>query len=552
MIVGFPIVAYLSWILNLRIERDPKDRELSGSKNAAALALSLSLAVLAGAGFWWLSAPQDPPVGDEQENPPVSGTPAQTLPNSIAVLPLTNLSADPDDAYFAAGFHDEILSQLAKIDDLSVIARTTMMRYAQSPLSIPEIGKELNVQTVMEGSIRYAGDRVRITALLVDVQTGTTLWSEVYEDNLVDVFKLQAAIASRISGSLGAEISDDEYRRIGTKTTSSPEAYALYLQALSGWGNLADTAPIHEALDAAIALDPDFSAAIGFKAWIRVIEGSYPELFGVDDFSADDQEALIRNAELLARRALDIYEFDSRALLTMGSVYLHDHKWPEARALFESAPVSTNDYFILSSRAWGAWRWFQDADEAANYIERSIELNPADAASIWDFGVLMYWAQQWEASARHAETVTEMMPDNAFGFALLALARASTEEHEAVYRAAKQAEDNQPSLMDLAIIARAFAKIGDQREAERIFSASGAGVAGGNQNPEWQFWMYMAVGDYEAAMGYLEKAVTTNFPHSFVTDLHFESLHPDFDPIRSHPEFARLLRIASEPVRESL
>ncbi len=106
------------------------------------------------------------------------------LHNSIAVLPFENLSPDPDNAYFAAGVHEEILNQLTKIEDLSVIARTTMLHYADSNLSVPEIGNELNVSAVMEGSVRYAGTRVRIVAQLNDTESGTHLWSEVYEEEL--------------------------------------------------------------------------------------------------------------------------------------------------------------------------------------------------------------------------------------------------------------------------------------------------------------------------------------------------------------------------------
>ena len=121
------------------------------------------------------------------------------LRNSVAVLPLENLSPNPDDAYFAAGIHEEILNCLTKIKDLSVIARTSVKKYRDTDKSIAEIAAELGVGTVMEGSVRYAGERVRVTAQLIDAATQDHLWSEVYERDLADVFAIQADVAAKIA-----------------------------------------------------------------------------------------------------------------------------------------------------------------------------------------------------------------------------------------------------------------------------------------------------------------------------------------------------------------
>ena len=176
-------------------------------------------------------------TSDSTSPPAPENRPAESvrgvLPNSVAVLAFENLSPDPDNAYFAAGIHEEVLNCLAKIKSLNVIARTTMLRYKDSGKGIEEIAKELNVKTVMEGSVRYASNRVRITAQLIDPESGAHLWSEAYERNFDDVFAIQADIAENIANALKAEFSLAEQATIVNRPTTSSEAYSLYLQAIA-------------------------------------------------------------------------------------------------------------------------------------------------------------------------------------------------------------------------------------------------------------------------------------------------------------------------------
>jgi TolB-like protein len=239
----------------------------------AAFAVATVLIVVAGA--WWFDD------GDKESAELVeAGTQAELidlprstlLQNSIAVLPFENLSPDPDNAYFAAGIHEEIINQLVKIRDLSVIARTSVMQYAGVHKPIVEIANDLNVSTVMAGRVRYAGNRVRITAQLIDGESGTNLWSEAYEEDLENVFGIQLDIATQIAGTLEAELSPTERERIARRATDSPEAYTHYLRALNSWGTFAPTSAIHRELEAAVELDPDFAAALAFDSTVYALE----------------------------------------------------------------------------------------------------------------------------------------------------------------------------------------------------------------------------------------------------------------------------------------
>jgi TolB-like protein len=206
-----------------------------------------------------------------QSAPAAKETGRNVLENSVAVLPFDNFSPDPDDAYFAAGIHEEILNQLVKLRNLHVIARTTMGQYAGTDKSIREIAAELNVETVMEGSVRYAADRVRVTTQLIDPLTGAHLWSETYEREFEDIFAIESDIAMQVANALGAEFSPVEQARIESVPTDSPEAYALYLSAevLRARQTQDDIALGLEHIDRAIELDPEFALGWVEKSFLH-------------------------------------------------------------------------------------------------------------------------------------------------------------------------------------------------------------------------------------------------------------------------------------------
>jgi len=180
-------------------------------------------------------------------------------------MPFESMSVDPEEAFYASGIHDEILNQLAKLSALNVIARTTMRQYENTDKSILEIAEELNVETVMEGSVRrYADGRVLVTVQLIDPETNAHLWSESYNREFADVFAIQAEIAMNIANALEAEFSLEELTN-GRLPTSSAEAYALYLRAIDVFDD-GDLQAVPSTLNRAIALDPGFANAYALMA----------------------------------------------------------------------------------------------------------------------------------------------------------------------------------------------------------------------------------------------------------------------------------------------
>ena len=179
------------------------------------------------------------------------------LNNSVAVLPFDNLSPNPDDAYFAVGVHQEILDHLAKIHDINVISSLSVVRYKSRYMPVAEIASELNVETVVKGSVRYADNRICIAVQIIDATNKNQLWSEEYERDLSDIFAVQAEIIEQIANALGIELSAAEIKRIDKVSTKSLQAYALYLHAKAIVANISPSiSPIfYQYLDQAIAID---------------------------------------------------------------------------------------------------------------------------------------------------------------------------------------------------------------------------------------------------------------------------------------------------------
>jgi TolB-like protein len=258
-----------------------------------------------GRGYWFVADIKTLGAATQLEPEKVVIVSPPPLPNSVAVLPFDNFSPSPDDDYFVAGIYEEILNQLTNLKSLNVIARTTMRRYADTDKSIREIASELNVETVMEGSVRYAADRVRVTTQLIDPLTGAHLWSEAYDRELKDIFAIQSDIAMNVANALKAEFSLTERARIERVPTDSPEAYTLYLsaQALNSRQTRDGIALGLEKINRALELDPEFALGWVMKSVLHNhAQPFFPER--VNEERAAAERAVRRAIELDSNRAV--------------------------------------------------------------------------------------------------------------------------------------------------------------------------------------------------------------------------------------------------------
>src|SRR3982751_3329856 len=212
LLIGFPIALILSWAYDLTAEGIQATPSVSvpGRHRRRNLILLMATGVIvsAAAGFFLL--------------PRAS---ARKIEKSIAVLPFENLSDERENAYFADGIQDDILTNLAKIGDLKVISRTSVMPYRNSEKNVREIGKALGVSAILEGSVRKSGNRVRVNVQLIDATNDQHMWAEDYDGDLTDVFKIQSDLAGKIAAALEAKLSPSEKARIGRRPTQNSDAY---------------------------------------------------------------------------------------------------------------------------------------------------------------------------------------------------------------------------------------------------------------------------------------------------------------------------------------
>lgn len=295
LLVGFPIAMVLAWIFDATptgIQRTaplPGDAPLARVRMRAAFGV---LVLLAMAGLGYLLYERG-----------FSRAHAGEAHSSIAVLPFTNLSGDPAKDYFSDGMSEELLNLLARIPGLQVAARTSAFAYKGRNVDVREVGRELGVETVLEGSVRQAGDKVRITAQLIDTETGFHLWSETYDRELKDIFVVQDEIAQAIVEKLRIQLAPDEqkFAQREKAPTQDVEAYQLYLQGQAIWkrrgeDNLRRAVELYQQ---AIGRDPGFAAAHAALASAYVVMPGYTK-------EEDDEEKYFRMAEQSARQALAI------------------------------------------------------------------------------------------------------------------------------------------------------------------------------------------------------------------------------------------------------
>jgi TolB-like protein len=293
---------------------------------------------------------------------------------SIAVLPFQNLSAEPEQEYFADGIVEDIITALSRFKALFVIARNSSFTYKGRAVDVKQVGRELGVRYVLEGSVRKAADRVRITGQLVDTATGAHLWADRIDGALGDIFDLQDRVTESVAWAIAPAMQQAEIKRANRKPTESLDAYAFYLRGLARYYQYGDREALDEALrlfNSAIKLDPDFAAAYSYAA------SCYANAKSHGWFSNTAEE--IVEVSRLARRAIEVGKDDAVALARGGWVLAH-----VARDLRGGASLIEHALVLNSNlaEAWqcGAWvkNWLGEPEIAIERFARVMRLNPLD------------------------------------------------------------------------------------------------------------------------------------------------------------------------------
>ena len=310
---------------------------------------------------------------------------------SIAVLPFANLAGDPEQEYFADGITEDLITELSRFQEIRVIARNSVLTYKTKPVRVQEVGHDLGVRYVLEGSVRKAGGRVRITAQLIDAATGHHLWAERFDRELADIFAVQDEVTGRIVATLAGKLAESERRRARSGQTENLEAYDCVLRGRELWERFTPEAnrEARRLYEKAIELDPDYARAYASLAWTYLVEHS--ERWG----NAEDQP--LERALELARQGVMVNPASHSNHLALGQVCLSKGLYDEALEALETAielnPNDADGYAFLARALSFAGR----PDEAIDLMDKAQRLNPAAPHwYAWNLGMAYYLARRYD------------------------------------------------------------------------------------------------------------------------------------------------------------
>jgi adenylate cyclase len=469
----------------------------------------------------------------------------------IAVLPLTNISHDQSDEYFADGMTEELINALSHVQGLRVIARTSVARYKGTPKSVSEIGRELAVGSVMEGSVRKAGDRVRVTTQLIDVSTEEHLWSENYDRKVEDIFAIQSDVAGMVAEALKAKLLSDEKRRLEAGYTTNAKAYDKYL--LAKHSTARDRFTILRLYEEAITLDPNFAQALAaIGNFYIIIAGDYIPL--KEGFSK--ARAYIDRAMALDDQLPDVWNAKAN--------YALQYEWnaQEAERCFRKAielnPSNANAYagcsFVVSAMG--------RHEEAVQLALREKALDPYPPYPSAFLPAALALADRGEEAIQEMDRIVELYPENpevhlwcAEIYGLLGMSEKAVDEMElllAIIRSLREkgtpgwAAGVPPGF--LAMDTFSYAATGRVDRIRELISAAEAASKKEHVAHSVMGFLYLAAGNKEKAFDAFEKSLEERDPGLFMYSAVYLQLMKQvpqlYDSVHSDPRFASLLRRA--------
>jgi serine/threonine-protein kinase len=455
--------------------------------------------------------------------------PAPAVP-TVAVLPFVNLSADPENEYFADGITEDVIAQLAKIRALKVISRTSVMRFKNHEQSLREIGAKLEATTILEGSVRRAGDRVRIVAQLIEVDTDQHLWAETYDRRLTDIFGIQTDVALHIAAALRAELSRDERSRIGKEPTDDLEAYQLYLQGRYCYlrftveGFRTST----QYFERAIARDAEYAMAyVGLAL-------AYTELAETGGLPPD--EAFTRG-KAAAKRALAIDSELGEGHCALAYVtFVSEFDWTGAEREFKRAleltPGNADAYDLYGRMCASLERY----DEAIALQRRAQELDPL--VHKVDLATAYLRAGAYDEALQAATRATDLDPQYARGHATIGWVLVLQGRHdEGLARLQTAVALSAGHTLWLAQLAQAYGMTGHVDKARELLGQLEDRARREYVSPYHLAYVHTGLGDRERAIDYLERAYTERAGAVYGIKGSFL-----FKPLHGHPRFTALLR----------
>jgi len=459
------------------------------------------------------------------------------------VLPLQNLSPDPKDEYFADGMTEELISAISNVSGLSVISRTSVMQYKKPGKKLADIGGDLRVGTILEGSVRKFGNRVRIAVQLVDVTEDKHLWAENYDRELEDIFAIQTDIAERVAKALEVKVLGEERHRLEGRASKNTEALTLYMKGRSSYmqpAHLYEESDVRSAIEyfqRAVQQDPNFALA-----YVGLADCYYFTVAGLHSTTYGSHAEGLAKAKENLDKALALNPDLGEAHASLGNWLTWELKWEEAEVEFRKAIALSPSYTLAHSRYALLLCFVGKLDEALYEARRAEELDPLFLQGTLAIGEVLYYQRKYDQAMEQWKQVLRIEPN--YPAALYWLATAYTaksmmEEALRMFSKWKEQVGDIPRFPGLAkgLLACAYANAGRIEEAKGIFKEGEAEGLSPETSPVSYAYWYICLANIDLTFEFLDKACEARDVNVF--DIKVE---PIWDPLRSDPRYAILLQ----------
>jgi TolB-like protein/Tfp pilus assembly protein PilF len=449
---------------------------------------------------------------------------------SIAVLPFKNLSSSKDDEYFSDGIAEDIRTQLSNIADLKVISQQGVLRYKNSNKSITEIGKELGVATVLEGSVQHVGSQVRINAQLIDASDESHIWADKYDKEMTQIFSIQSEVAQKIAEMLRAKLLPSEKDRIERKPTANTDAYQLYLKGRFYWNKrtVPDLQKAIEYFNQAIEKDPCYALAYAGLANSYVILPA----FGL---SAKEKHQKAQQATIKA------LEFDSTLAevhAVLGQIKENQFDWMNAESEYKRAIELNPSYPTAHQWYSGLLVTLGRFDDAIAEARRAAELDPLSLIINYSLGWTLYCMRQYDQAIDQCNKGIELDPNFPWSYyprGMVAEVQGRLDEAIKDYQKARLLSHNDPTT--LGDIGRCCARTGRKDDALKTLRELPEYYKKGYSISYAMANVYYGLGDTEKTFEWLERSIRDQ--EGIITDI---SSNPLWDNLRLDPRFIALLK----------
>ena len=450
----------------------------------------------------------------------------------IAVLPLRNMSPDPNDEYFADGMTEELITALSSINELTVIARTSVMQYRNSPKTIADVGRELRTGTVIEGSVRKAANKVRITVQMVDARTEGHLWAQNYDRQMDDIFAIQSEIAEEVADALKVKLVGSEKRLLERRRTRSTEAYTLYLKGRSHWKDRNRQSLLNAIKDfeKAVQLDSEFALAYSGLA------DCYSVSMGWNFMTREEAQPKQKHYAL---KAVQLDDLSAEAHTSLAAVLMDEFDWVSAEREVKRAMQLNPSYSIAHSLYAGFLTLFRRFDEALNEAGIAEQLDPRSpnpplncARLYWDIG-------QLELARQKIKRALEIQPDFGRAFFEMSIIHRTEGKWEECGKDLDKMESLgwEPKFVK-ALRGVVLVGLGRIDEARRILREISEGFAYERQFENASHLdLCLALGEHEKAVQLVLATYGRN--HSVIEVIASE---PVFDSLRQDPRIQEVLK----------